>query len=50
MKFNVNKCGVMHIGKRNLKFQYQMNDGCVKSVDEERDLGVLISKDLKFSW
>ena len=26
-----------------------MNDGWVKSVDEERDLGVLISKDLKFS-
>ena len=26
-----------------------MNDNCVKSVDEERDLEVLISKDLKFS-
>ena len=26
-EFNVNKFGVMHIGKRNLKFQYQMNDG-----------------------
>ena len=49
MDFNVNKCGVMHIGKRNLEFQYQMNDGWVKSVDEERDLGVLMSKDLKFS-
>ena len=46
--FNVNKCGVMRIGKRNLEFQYQMNDGWAKSVDEERDLGVLISKDLKF--
>ena len=49
MDFNVNKCGVMHIGKRNLDFQYQMNDGWVKSVDEERDLGVLMSKALKFS-
>ena len=49
MKFNVNKCRVMHIGKRSLEFQYQMNDGWVKSVDEERDLGVLMSKDLKFS-
>ena len=29
--------GVIHIGKRNLKFQYQMNDGWVKSVGEERD-------------
>ena len=26
-----------------------MNDGWIKSVDEERYLGVLISKDLKFS-
>ena len=38
----------MHIVK-NLDFQYQMNVGWVKSVDEERDLGVLTSKDLKFS-
>ena len=37
------------IGKRNLEFQYQMNDGWVKSVDEERDPGVLMPKDLKFS-
>ena len=26
-----------------------MNDGWVKSVDEKRDLGVLMSKGLKFS-
>ena len=26
-----------------------MNDGWVKSVNEERDLGILMSKDLKFS-
>ena len=39
----------MHIGKRNLEFQYQMNNGWVKSVNEEKDLRVLMSKDLKFS-
>ena len=49
MDFNVNKRGVMHILKRNLELQYQMNEGWVKSVDEERDLGVLMSKDLNFS-
>ena len=49
MNFNVNKCGGMHIWKRNLEFQYQMNDGWVKSFGVERDLGVLISMDLKFS-
>ena len=47
--FNVNKSGIMHIGKRNLEFQCQMDDGWVKSVDEERDPGGLMSKDLKFS-
>ena len=46
MDSNVNKCGVMHIGKRNLNFQYQMNDDWVKSIDEERNLGVFVSKDL----
>ena len=40
---------MMHIGKRNLEFQYQMNDGWVKSIDKERDLEVLISKHFKFS-
>ena len=37
------------IGKRNLEFQYQVNDGWIKSVDEEWDLGVLMSYDLEFS-
>ena len=27
MDFNINKCRVMRIGKINLEFQYQMNDG-----------------------
>ena len=26
INFNINKYGVMHIGGRNLDFQYQMND------------------------
>ena len=38
MDFNINKCGIMYIGKRNWV-----------SVDEEKDLGVLMSKDFKFS-
>ena len=33
MDFNVNECGVMHVEKRNLDFQYQMNDEWVNSVD-----------------
>ena len=39
----------MDIGKRNLELQHQMHDGWVKSVNGERDLGVLMSKNLNFS-
>ena len=42
-------CGVMHIGKNIFECEYQMNDVWVKTVDEESDLRVLMSKDLKFS-
>ena len=34
MDSNVNNCGVMHRGKRNLDFQFQMNGEWVKSLDE----------------
>ena len=44
LDFNVSKCIIMHIGKMNLEFQYQMNDGWGKSLDNERDLGVLKSQ------
>ena len=29
--------------------KYQMNDGWIKSVDKEKDLDMLMFKDLKFS-
>ena len=35
--------------EKNLDFQYQVNDGWDRSVVEERDLGVLMSKYFKFS-
>ena len=34
---------------REKKFRVPVPDGRVKSIDEERDLGVLTFKDLKFS-
>ena len=49
MDFNIKKCGVMCVGKRNLELHYQMNDGWIQSVYVERDHGELISKDFKFS-
>ena len=50
MKFNVKKkCKVMLLGRRNLGGEYVMNGGALGTVEEERDLGVRITKDLKAS-
>ena len=42
MLFNVDKCKVMHIGKDNLRFEYELSDNngnikVLKSVDCEKD-------------
>ena len=47
MNFNVDKCKVLHIGSNNDQVGYSMNGAELSKVDQERDLGVLISKDLK---
>ena len=51
MKFNAKKCKVLHLGQNNLKLNYFMDEsGSPKQLEDstvERDLGVLISKDLK---
>ena len=47
MEFNVGKCKVMHVGRKNPKHQYLMNGEALASVEEEKDLGVWMQKDLK---
>ena len=52
LKFNTDKCKVMHCGHANATFDYAMNDDggtsmILKKTDLERDLGIIISKDLK---
>ena len=51
LKFNPDKCKVMHIG-HNLATSYTMKEGNktveLNSTTEEKDLGVLITRDLKF--
>ena len=49
MKFNVDKCKVMHLGRGNSGGNYMMNGGRLGSMGEERDLGVRITNDLKAS-
>ena len=47
MKFNVDKCKVLHIGSSNDRVQYEMNGQILEAVNKEKDLGVMISSDLK---
>ena len=47
MPFNISKCVVLHLGKSNREYDYDMGDTKLKSVKHEKDLGVLITRDLK---
>lgn len=53
LRFNATKCKVMHLGNNNSKHDYEMkeNGTLVKheTSDCEKDLGVNVDKDLKFS-
>ena len=49
MEFNTDKCKVMHIGNSNKNFKYYMDNKELEKVQEEKDLGVLITNDLKAS-
>ncbi len=42
------KCNVMYLGSRNSKAEYIMDRTTLHTVIEEKDLGVLIDKELKF--
>ena len=47
MSFNTKKCKVMHVGGKNPKFKYQMNGVELATTEEEKDIGVNISSNLK---
>ena len=47
MRFNTEKCKVMHIGRDNKGTGYPINGKELKSVKEEKDLGMIVSSDLK---
>ena len=49
MFFNTSKCKVMYIGKSQKKYPYYMNNQQLEEVTQEKDLGILISNDLKVS-
>ena len=47
MLFNTDKCHVIHTGKKNEEFQYSWGGGYLEATDEEKDVGVIITKTLK---
>ena len=47
MAFNVAKCKVLHVGRSNEKATYTMNGVQLSSTEEERDIGVKVSANLK---
>ena len=49
MLFNIEKCKVMHFGHHNQGMDYTLDNRVLQKVHEERDLGVIISVDLKAS-
>ena len=48
MNFNVDKCSVMHIGLNNMQSNYNMSNQQLPTTDQQRDLGIIITKDLKW--
>ena len=48
MSFNVDKCSVMHIGHNNMQSNYNMSNQQLSTTDQQRDLGIVITKDLKW--
>ena len=48
MSFNVDKCSVMHIGHNNMQSNYNMSNQQLPTTDQQRDLGIIITKDLKW--
>ena len=47
MQFNVDKCKVMHLGKHNLRVNYQIEGTDLIEVNEEKDLGVIFDDTFK---
>jgi len=47
MKFNVEKCKVLHYGRNRIGFQYNMYGQPLAEATAENDLGVVFSNDLK---
>ena len=48
ISFNVDKCSVMHIGHTDVQSNNNMSNQQLPTTDQQRDLGIIIPKDLKW--
>ena len=48
MLFNIDKCKVMHLGFNNFQATYSMDGLQLQTVSEEKDLGVIMSDNMKW--
>ena len=49
LKFDENKCKVLHFGNNNPETVYTLNGNPLENSEEERDLGIQVHKSFKFS-
>ena len=49
MQFNVDKCSVIHVGHGNKCSTYKLGNADLRSSDCEKDLGVIVDNNMKFS-
>lgn len=47
MLFNLNKCKIMHVGRNNPCYEYFMQGTKLGTTEEEKDIGVVVTKNLK---
>ena len=47
MRFNTGKCKVVHVGKKNNEYDYNMKGSTLGKVSEEKDIGVVVHSSLK---
>ena len=49
MQFNIDKCAVMHMGRKNQSHEYNLGNDKLKKVTVERDIRIIVDKSCKFS-